>query len=147
MFFVVWSIWIFFTNDFFFFRILVIIILGFLGYEDDFSSIIIFFITLIWGDVITLLGVEALFIVETSLFIVPVFNNMSYTTTVKTIERILIFVSSTSLLEPSCEICYFFIKVIILFFCLLYGFKGWFIVCLVTFCTCYRDDFKDGNLF
>ena len=90
---------IFFTNDFFFFRILVIIILGFLGYEEVFSSII-FFITLIRGDVI-ILGVEALFIVETSLFIVTIFNNMLYSTTIKAFERRLTFVSSTSFLEPS----------------------------------------------
>ena len=117
----------------FFFRTLVIIILGFLGYEEDFSSIIIFFITLIWGDVI-ILGVEALFIFETSLL--PFFNSMSYSTTIKEFERRLTFVSSTSLLEPPYKICYFFIKVVILFFCLLYGFKGCFIVWLVTLCTC-----------
>jgi hypothetical protein len=68
-----------------------------LGYEEVFSSIIIFLITLIWGDVI-ILGVEAFFIVDTSLFIVAVFNNMSYSTIVKAFERILAFVSSSSLL-------------------------------------------------
>jgi hypothetical protein len=111
-----------------------IIILGFLGYEEDFSSISIFFIILIRGDVI-ILGVEALFIVETSLFIVTIFNNMSYSTINKAFERRLTFVYSTSFLEPSYEICYFFIKVVILVFCLLYGFKGCFIFFLVTLCT------------
>jgi hypothetical protein len=53
---------------------------------------------------------------------------MSSSTIVKAFERRLTFVSSSSLLDPSYKILYFFIKVIILVFCLIYGFKGCFIV-------------------
>jgi hypothetical protein len=78
--------------------------------------------TWIRGYVISL-GLESLFIFETSFFIVAVFNNMSYSTIVKAFERRLTFVSSSSLLEPSYEIFYLFIKVVILVFFLLYGFN------------------------
>ena len=120
---------VFFTNEFLFFRIPMIIILGLFGYKYDFSSI-----TLIWGDVI-ILGVEALFIVETSLFIVTVFTICPILPQLKNLRGDLPLYLPLPFLEPSYEICYFFIKVVILVFCLLYGFKGRFIVCLVTFCT------------